>query len=908
MAGKPVGTIFVELDLDASRYTKGQQKLLKDATSTSTIIEQNFQNLGIKSAAHFDLLRAKIKNSYEAIANSSRLSAAEIIRAEEAKNAKLKALNAQQFGAQVGAIDKMRANWIAGSAAIAAAMVTIHKALTYMEEGSKALQVESSFKIMADSAGVNSERMIASMKEATKETIDDSAMMQKAIKLMLLGYNPEQVERFSRVVITASQIAGTSAAEAYDSLADAIANRMPKSLIKMGAVTKEQMKIVNAAIEAGADSIALYELAMANLELKQKMLQGTMDQASLMMQRLKARTDEATESIGKGLIAALDLAFRGCEYLAAGVMGLAAAYASYRALIYKVMGDEKQEAKNREYANWALAQKTEHLKNATYGIAGEAAAQKVATKEEIAGAKAKVDSQMSAMKAIVDAEKGKKDMLSNLSKEYKNLYDQQIEGAEHAAKVSQDAGQNELITIKNLYDAKADALIKWYDDQAEAIRKYSKTPAVAVSGKAALDSEYTKKVLENENAKQEAVMAYGKKRIEVESSMYKEINQYSTESMRSQIADIELKARENGRWTEDEIAKAGALAEAIMKLEDAKTAKALSGFAVINEYSDQSYALRESQYKREARLVEAATNGEVSASAYVAKKVQEDRNKMFSAAAQYYDSVIGFSREWLALVIANLEAEREKVAEVTRDEAFSYAWLADQKRRAQNAAAIKGDDFMAGFGAQMDEYKRLAVTAGEQGAAVAEAITSSMEDNMTAFFDSTSEKFLNFKDLALSILRDISNALIKELITKPLVAGMVGGGGGWGSLIGGLFGSMFGSGGGGFTAGQGYTATPRHSGGIMDEGGPTRRVPALSFANAPRYHDGFAPNEIPAILNRDEGVFTPGQMKALGNRSVSINVPVSITAGGGIDERRLSYRMREEMETTAKRVLAEEMR
>ena len=51
MADHNIGKIFVELDLDASRYLKGQQQLLKDATTTSLNIEQNFKNLGIKSSA-----------------------------------------------------------------------------------------------------------------------------------------------------------------------------------------------------------------------------------------------------------------------------------------------------------------------------------------------------------------------------------------------------------------------------------------------------------------------------------------------------------------------------------------------------------------------------------------------------------------------------------------------------------------------------------------------------------------------------------------------------------------------------------------------------------------------------------------------------------------------------------------
>ena len=85
----------------------------------------------------------------------------------------------------------------------------------------------------------------------------------------------------------------------------------------------------------------------------------------------------------------------------------------------------------------------------------------------------------------------------------------------------------------------------------------------------------------------------------------------------------------------------------------------------------------------------------------------------------------------------------------------------------------------------------------------------------------------------------------------------------------------------------------------MSEGGPTRIVPALTFANAPRYHDGFAPDEVPAILKRDEGVFTPGQMKAMGNSSLTINVPVTADAKNN----RMSSELRTEIEDTVERVV-----
>jgi hypothetical protein len=491
MAGKPVGTIFVELDLDASRYTKGQQKLLQDAQSTTLNIEQNFKNLGIKSAAEMDLMRAKIKNSFDMIANSSKATANDIIRAEEAKNAKLKSINTQQFGEQIGAIDYLKKNWIAASAAIASAAVVIHKAMAYIEEGAKAMQVESAFKIMAESAGVNAEHLISSMKKATRETIDDSAMMQKAIKLMTLGYNPEQIERFSKVVITASQIAGTSAAEAYDELADAIGNRAPKALVRMGAVTREQMGIVNAAIEAGADSSALYELAMVNLELKMKMLQGTQDQVAISLQRMKARSEETTEAIGKGLIVALDFAYRSFEYLAAGVMGLVSAYARYREMVYMVMGDEKQAADNRFVANVAWETRMDLLKRATESIMDNADAGKRATKEEIDGAKAKVDAQVEGLKATAEAGKKYKevaDKSEQVNRIFWNEYKKSVDGAFEFEKFKLEEQLKEF----DKYVKDKNALNVWYAAESRKIAQKEAFEQITIMEDAAAEFEKAK--------------------------------------------------------------------------------------------------------------------------------------------------------------------------------------------------------------------------------------------------------------------------------------------------------------------------------------------------------------------------------------------------------------------------------
>jgi len=79
-------------------------------------------------------------------------------------------------------------------------------------------------------------------------------------------------------------------------------------------------------------------------------------------------------------------------------------------------------------------------------------------------------------------------------------------------------------------------------------------------------------------------------------------------------------------------------------------------------------------------------------------------------------------------------------------------------------------------------------------------------------------------------------------------------------------GGSSGSSGGGFFQSIGKAlGIVKHGGGIIGGGGVGRSIDASAFVNAPRFHTGgIVGDEVPAILKKKEGVFTPDQMSALG--------------------------------------------
>lgn len=370
MTGTPVGTIFAELDLDTSRYTRAQKGLLKDATTTTLNIESNFKKLGVKSSAEFDLLRAKAQNSFERIKNSAQSTANDIVRAERAKNAQLKSLQEQQYGVQVGMMQKIKSNWLGMTAAITAAYFAAQKAWNVAEQAAQYEQSRMAFRSMVQSMGKDAESEFQKIKKASAGLVDNKSLVESANKAMSLGISIESLAGLMEIARVKARDMGTNTTSAFNDIAIGIGRASPKILDNLGIMVKigtaneavaasigktveqltdkeKQMAVERAVLEAGKESLERYDLSVKTSNER--------------MQTLKATLTDINLVLGQGVVRAASLAAAGIHYLAAGVSGLIAAYARYRAFIYRIMGDEEKEAANMRYVNAALETRTELL-------------------------------------------------------------------------------------------------------------------------------------------------------------------------------------------------------------------------------------------------------------------------------------------------------------------------------------------------------------------------------------------------------------------------------------------------------------------------------------------------------------------------------------------------------------------
>lgn len=185
---------------------------------------------------------------------------------------------------------------------------------------------------------------------------------------------------------------------------------------------------------------------------------------------------------------------------------------------------------------------------------------------------------------------------------------------------------------------------------------------------------------------------------------------------------------------------------------------------------------------------------------------------------------------------------------------------------AVNASAVTAIDNLTAFLATLDgpaidaAIINLGLLRQEIQAVASEGITTAAEiDNMIATMGTSAlmgfaeniaagENAIQslgraFRQFASDFLLKIAEMILQQAILNGLQAAT---GFGGGAGIGG-------------TIANGINALVRHEGG-MASGGPSRVVPASLFAGATRYHGGggplLKPNEVPAILERDEEVLT----------------------------------------------------
>ena len=223
---------------------------------------------------------------------------------------------------------------------------------------------------------------------------------------------------------------------------------------------------------------------------------------------------------------------------------------------------------------------------------------------------------------------------------------------------------------------------------------------------------------------------------------------------------------------------------------------------------------------------------------------------------------------WLALKDAvtgsGAEAEAALTDAATSADALA-AGLGDTAAAANGAGSAARDaGTAAGEGAERALTGWQAVTAAlsdyasrarEIGGDIGQSLVSAFQSAEDAVGEFVKTGKLNFRDLVTSLIADLAKLAARRFILGPIANALSGALGG----AGGIFANIL------------------HAGGMVGSSGPSRMVPAMAFAAAPRMHSGGAVglrhDEVPAILQRGERVLSRRDAQGYGTGG-GINVTI----------------------------------
>ncbi|RJL06931.1 tape measure protein [Paracoccus siganidrum] len=183
--------------------------------------------------------------------------------------------------------------------------------------------------------------------------------------------------------------------------------------------------------------------------------------------------------------------------------------------------------------------------------------------------------------------------------------------------------------------------------------------------------------------------------------------------------------------------------------------------------------------------------------------------------------------------------------------AAGRAGAAGKKAGADTKAGA--DEAKLGWDAVAASLSDYADKARNIGGDIGSALVNAFQGAENAIGEFVKTGKMNFRDLVTSMLADLAKLGARRFLLGPL-AGV-------------LSGFMPGLG--------GLSASILHSGGMVGSSGPSRLVPAMAFANAPRMHNGgwagLRSDEVPAILQKGERVLSRREAAGYG-QGVTVNI------------------------------------
>ena len=212
-----------------------------------------------------------------------------------------------------------------------------------------------------------------------------------------------------------------------------------------------------------------------------------------------------------------------------------------------------------------------------------------------------------------------------------------------------------------------------------------------------------------------------------------------------------------------------------------------------------------------------------------------------------YGEIGAYTHEMYEMMMHDAENERDAFIRLTGDKVTAQKLFKEQVRGLELSdpanAWTKGIEY--GF----EDIRDLSRGVGSD---IASFITGAFQESSDALADFVTTGKLDFADLADSIVNDLMRIAMQQALT-------------------GIFSNI--------SLGAGTSLSSIDAGAVPYHhfGGIAGSEPSF-YKSLPKFHNGLMPDEFPAVLQKGEGVFTKGQMAAMGKSTTNVNI---YNNGGG---------------------------
>jgi hypothetical protein len=203
----------------------------------------------------------------------------------------------------------IRASWVniaSGITIVREAIDKLHAFVDLAGVGVKVKQTEDAFASTSKAIGADAEEIRQKLKIVTNGTVVDSDLMQKAMKAMSAGMDPQKVISIGEIARLSARRMGIDVGQAYSDIVDAVETMRTKSLRAYGLMTKDQQGLIDKAKAAGAE-IDLLKVIQANYDDQLKRTGPIMENAAERFQQYKAHLQEVREEYAKMAAAIMDV-------------------------------------------------------------------------------------------------------------------------------------------------------------------------------------------------------------------------------------------------------------------------------------------------------------------------------------------------------------------------------------------------------------------------------------------------------------------------------------------------------------------------------------------------------------------------------------------------------------------------